>query len=149
MKYSDIRKALSSKIKELGLSVYYEDITKIQRPCYYIDLIDYIKEFNSNYRELKQLDFDIIYFPKNEEGNNSEIIEALENLDDNFEVIGNKILNVKDRYLTLKDVRLHILDNTGHYEFSIELFDGYGKPIDYELMQELHLNFNKEANNEN
>lgn len=149
MKYSDIRKALSSKIKELGLSVYYEDITKIQRPCYYIDLIDYIKEFNSNYRELKQLDFDIMYFPKKEEGNNSEIIEALENLDDNFEVIGNKILNVKDRYLTLKDVRLHILDNTGHYEFSIELFDGYGKPIDYELMQELHLNFNKEANNEN
>lgn len=155
MKYSDIRKALVSKIKELGLSVYYEDITKIKRPCYYIELVDYIKEFDSNYREQKQLDFDIMYFPKKEDGNNSEIIEALENLDNNFEVMGNKVLPVlfddksKNRYLTLKDVRLHILDNMGHYEFSIELFDGYGKPIDYELMQELYLNFNKEADNEN
>lgn len=155
MKYSDIRKALSSKIKELELSVYYEDITKIKRPCYYIELVDYIKEFDSNYREQKQLDFDIMYFPKKEEGNNGEIIEALENLDNNFEVMGNKVLPVlfdyksKNRYLTLKDVRLHILDNIGHYEFSVELFDGYGKPIDYELMQELYLNFNKEADNEN
>ncbi len=94
IKYEDIRKALTSKIKELGLSVYYEDITKIKRPCYFIDLIDYLKEFNSNYRELKQLDFDIMYFPKDKEGNNSETITALENLDDNFEVLGNKILSV-------------------------------------------------------
>ena len=150
MRYEDIRKALTSKIKELGLSVYYEDITKIKRPCYYIDLIDYLKEFNSNYRELKQLDFDIMYFSKNKEGNNSETIVALENLDDNFEVLGNKILSVlfedktDNRYLTLKDTRMHIVDNVGHYEFSIELFDRYGKPIDYGLMQELKLEVNDE-----
>ena len=150
MRYEDIRKALTSKIKELGLSVYYEDITKIKRPCYFIDLVDYLKEFNSNYRELKQLDFDIMYFPKSKEGNNSETITALENLDDNFEVLGNKILSVlfedktENRYLTLKNVKMHIVDNVGHYEFSIELFDRYGKPIDYELMQELKLEVNNE-----
>ncbi len=150
MRYEDIRKALTSKIKEWGLSVYYEDITKIKRPCYFIDLVDYLKEFNSNYRELKQLDFDIMYFPKSKEGNNSETITALENLDDNFEVLGNKILSVlfedktENRYLTLKDTRMHIVDNVGHYEFSIELFDRYGKPIDYGLMQELKLEVNDE-----
>ena len=151
MRYEDIRKALTSKIKELGLKVYHEDITQITRPCYFIDLIDYIKEFNSNYRELKQLDFDIMYFPKNKEGNNSETITALENLDDNFEVLGNKILSIifpdkaLNRYLTLKNTRMHIVDNIGHYEFSIELYDSYGKPIDMQLVQELHLNFNKEV----
>lgn len=145
MRYEDIRKALTSKIKELGLSIYYEDITKIKRPCYYIELIDYLKDFRGNYRELKQLDFDVLYFPKNEEGNNGEIIEALENLDDNFEVLGNKILSVlfedktENRYLTLKNIKMYIVDNIGHYEFSIELFDRYGKPIDYGLMQELKL----------
>lgn len=150
IKYEDIRKALTSKIKELGLSVYYEDITKIKRPCYFIDLIDYLKDFRGNYRELKQLDFDIMYFSKNKEGNNSETITALENLDDNFEVVGNKILSVlfeaktENRYLTLKNTRMHIVDNVGHYEFSIELFDRYGKPIDYELMQELKLEVNDE-----
>lgn len=150
IKYEDIRKALTSKIKELGLSVYYEDITKIKRPCYFIDLIDYLKDFRGNYKELKQLDFDIMYFSKNKEGNNSETITALENLDDNFEVVGNKILSVlfedktENRYLTLKNTRMHIVDNVGHYEFSIELFDRYGKPIDYELMQELKLEVNDE-----
>ena len=150
IKYEDIRKALTSKIKELGLSVYYEDITKIKRPCYFIDLIDYLKDFRGNYRELKQLDFDIMYFSKNKEGNNSETVVALENLDDNFEVLGNKILSVlfedktENRYLTLKNTRMHIVDNVGHYEFSIELFDRYGKPIDYELMQELKLEVNDE-----
>ena len=151
MRYEDIRKALTSTIGKLGLSVYYEKKKKIKRPCYFIDLIDYLKEFNSNYRELKQLDFDIMYFPKDKEGNNSETITALENLDDNFEVLGNKILSVlfedktENRYLTLKNVKMHIVDNVGHYEFSIELFDRYGKPIDYELMQELYLDFNKEV----
>ena len=150
MKYEDIRKDLISTIGRLGLSVYYEDITKIKRPCYFIDLIDYLKDFRGNYRELKQLDFDIMYFSKNKEGNNSETITALENLDDNFEVVGNKILSVlfedktENRYLTLKDTRMHIVDNVGHYEFSIELFDRYGKPIDYELMQELKLEVNDE-----
>lgn len=150
IKYEDIRKALTSKIKELGLSVYYEDITRIKRPCYFIDLIDYLKDFRGNYRELKQLDFDIMYFSKNKEGNNSETVVALENLDDNFEVLGNKILSVlfedktEKRYLTLKNTRMHIVDNVGHYEFSIELFDRYGKPIDYELMQELKLEVNDE-----
>jgi hypothetical protein len=43
----------------------------------------------------------------------------------------------------MKNVMMHEVDKLGHYQFSIELFDRYGKPIDYELMQELHLNFNK------
>ena len=145
MKYSDIKGALITTISKLGLPVFYEDINKIKRPCYYIQ-----KDFRSNYREFKQLDFDIMYFSSDKEGNNSETIEALENLDNNFEVAGNKILSIlfKDkslnRYLTLKDTRINIVDNVGHYEFYIDLFDRYGKPIDYQLMQELNLEVNNE-----
>ena len=145
MKYSDIKGALITTISKLGLPVFYEDINKIIRPCYYIDLVTYQKDFRGNYRELKQLGFDIMYFSSDKEGNNSETIEALENLDNNFEVAGNKILSILfegkslNRYLTLKDTRINIVDNVGHYEFYIDLFDVYGKPVDYQLMQELHL----------
>ena len=141
IKYSDIKGALITTIGKLGLPVFYEDI----RPCYYIDLVNYQKDFRSNYREFKQLDFDIMYFSSDKEGNNSETIEALENLDNNFEVTGNKILSILfenkslNRYLTLKDTRINIVDNVGHYSFYIDLFDMYGKPVDYQLMQELHL----------
>ena len=150
MKYSDIKGALITTISKLGLPVFYEDINKIKRPCYYIDLISYQKDFRGNYRELKQLDFDIMYFSSDKEGNNSETIEALENLDNNFEVAGNKILSILfedkflNRYLTLKDTRINIVDNVGHYEFYIDLFDMYGKPVDYQLAQELKLEVNNE-----
>ena len=150
IKYSDIKGALITTIGKLGLPIFYEDINKIKRPCYYIDLVNYQKDFRNNYREFKQLDFDIMYFPKDKEGNNSETIEALENLDNNFEVTGNKILSILfenkslNRYLTLKDTRINIVDNVGHYEFYIELFDRYGKPIDYQLIQELKLEVNNE-----
>lgn len=148
MKFLDFRRALTQKIKKLGYEVRYDDINKGTRPCFFIDLIDYQKEFSSNYREFKKLDFDIIYIPEKQEGNITEIYSALEDLDNNFEVAGNKILVVIDeqgekRYLTMKNVMMHEVDKLGHYQFSIELFDRYGKPIDYELMQELHLNFNK------
>lgn len=141
MKVIDIRKAITEKLSELGLKVEYENINKINRPCYFIDLLTYSKEWDSNYRELKTLNFDIMYFPKKQEGNNFETYEALENIDNHFEVFGNKILPVLDRRLAMTDINMNIVDTVGHYEFSISLFDQYGKPYDYELMQELEVKF--------
>lgn len=141
MKVIDIRKAIVKKVAELGIDVEYENINKVNRPCYFIDLLTYSKEWDSNYRELKTLNYDIMYFPKKKEGNNTETWEALENVDNHFEVFGNKILPVLDRRLTMADTNMHIVDTVGHYEFSISLFDQYGKPYDYELMQELEVKF--------
>lgn len=141
MKVIDIRKAITKKLSELGLKVEYKNINKIDRPCYFVDLLTYSKEWDSNYRELKTLNYDIMYFPKSKEGNNTETWEALENIDNHFEVFGNKILPVLDRRLTMTDTNMHTVDTVGHYEFSISLFDQYGKPYDYELMQELEVKF--------
>lgn len=141
MKVTDIRKAITKKLSELGLKVEYENINKIERPCYFVDLLTYSKEWDSNHRELKTLNYDIMYFPKSKDGNNTETWEALENIDNHFEVTGNKILSILDRNLTMTDTNMHIVDTVGHYEFSISLFDQYGKPYDYELMQELEVNF--------
>lgn len=141
MKVTDIRKAIVKKLAELGIDVEYENINKIDRPCYFVDLLTYSKEWDSNYRELKTLNYDIMYFPKSKDGNNTETWEALENIDNHFEVTGNKILSILDRRLTMTDTNMHIVDTVGHYEFSISLFDQYGKPYDYELMQELEVNF--------
>lgn len=148
MRFLDFRRALTKKIESLGHEIRYDDINKGKRPCFFIELITYQKEFNGNCREYKRLDFDIMYIPKKQEGDTTEIYSTLEELDNCFEIAGNKILvvtneNSEKRFLTMKDVMLHEVDNLGHYQFSIELFDRYGKPIDYELMQELYLNFNK------
>lgn len=145
MKVIDIRRALTEKISKLGLKVYYENINIIKRPCYFIDLITYQKKWLTDYKEHKRLSFDILYFPANWEGDNTEIWEALEKVDDIFDRNGKKILSVLDRNLTLRDEMLNIVDKVGHYEFTLDLYDQYGKVIDYELMQELCLDWNKEG----
>lgn len=145
MKLTDIRKAITGVLKEkTGIQVRYENINKVKRPCFFIDLVDYSKEFDSNYRELKKLDFDIMYFPEDKEGNNTETIEMLEIIDDSWEIEGNKILHVLDRFLSITDVNMRIIDTIGHYMFSISLYDQYGKPYDYELMGELYLTMKEE-----
>lgn len=142
MRVEDIRKAITKLLHEkLGLKIFYEDMNFKERPSLYIELVDYTKEFNTSYREKKTLDFDILYFSKDKEGKNTEIYNMLENIDEAFEEEGNKIINVLDRALKLEDSFINIVDKVGHYQFSISLYDMYGKPVDYELMKELKLNF--------
>jgi len=136
MKWMDIRNALNKIISEkLKVNPYSEDIDNVKKPCFY-------KEFNSEYRELKTIDIDVIYFPKtNGKLTNAEILENLENLDDAFEIEGKKVLHVLDRFLTLRNTDIKIVDRVGHYVFTLSLYDLYGKPYDYELMKDLELRF--------
>ena len=143
MKWIDIRNALNEIISEkLKINPYSEDTDNVKNLSFYIDLVCYKKEFNSEYRELKTIDVDIVYFPKtNGKLTNAEILENLENLDDAFEVEGKKVLHVLDRYLTLRNTDINIVDRVGHYVFTLSLYDLYGKPYNYELMKDLELRF--------
>ena len=113
MKWIDIRNALNKIISEkLKVNPYSEDIDNIKKPCFYIDLISYKKEFNSEYRELKTIDIDVIYYPKtNGKLTNAEILENLENLDNALEIEGKKVLQVLDRFLTLRNTDIKIVDS--------------------------------------
>ena len=139
MKWADIRNALNKIISEkLKINPYSEDIDNVKKPCFYIDLVSYKKEFNS----------DVIYYPKtNGKLTNAEILENLENLDDALEIEGKKVLHVLDRFLTLRNTDIKIVDRVGHYVFTLSLYDLYGKPYDYELMKDLELRFKEGGSN--
>ena len=127
MRFIDFIKSLSGKIDSFtGKEVGIDNINKLSRPAYFIQVIDYKKEFFANYKERIFISIDITYIPKNDENNKAEIYNALDDLDDMFEVKGNKILKVKDRYLTLKNNSTKIVDGLGHYIFDLDLFDVYG-----------------------
>ena len=130
MEFMDFIKALSKKIydftdKEIGI----DNINALTRPCYYIQVIDYKNEFFANYKEKIFISVDIMYIPENDENNKAEIYNALDDLDNMFEVRGNKILKVKDRCLTLKNEGTKIVDGLGHYIFDLDLFDVYGTDL--------------------
>lgn len=126
----DFIKALSKKIydftdKEVGI----DNINALTRPCYYIQVIDYKNEFFSNYKKRIFISLDIIYIPENDENNTMEVYKALDELDNMFEIKGNKILKVKDRCLTLKNEHTKMVDGLGHYIFDLDLFDVYGTDL--------------------
>ena len=130
MEFMDFIKALSKKIydftdKEVGI----DNINALTRPCYYIQVIDYKNEFFANYKKRIFISIDIVYIPENDENNTMEIYKALDGLDNMFETKGNKILKVKDRYLTLKNEQTRMVDGLGHYIFDLDLFDVYGTDL--------------------
>ena len=130
MEFMDFIKSLSRKIDSFtGKEVGIDNINKLSRPAYFIQVIDYKKEFFANYKEKIFISVDIMYIPENDENNKAEIYNALDDLDNMFEVRGNKILKVKDRCLTLKNEGTKIVDGLGHYIFDLDLFDVYGTDL--------------------
>lgn len=141
MRYMDFVNVLTLLIREkTNKEVGCDNINELKAPSYYVQLISYNKEFNSNHREFTSVSIDVLYIPKNKE-DKTEIYDALDILNEAFEIQGNRILKVKDRYLTMNNVQITEVDSVGHFLFDLSLFDLYGKPYDYELMQDLELKF--------
>ena len=130
MEFMDFIKALSKKIYDFtGKEVGIDNINALTRPCYYIQVIDYKNEFFANYKKRIFISADIMYIPENDENNTMEVYKVLDELDNMFEIKGNKILEVKDRNLTLKNERTKVVDGLGHYMFDLDLFDVYGTDL--------------------
>ena len=142
MEFMDFIKSLSRKIDSFtGKEVGIDNINKLTRPAYFIQVIDYKKEFFTNNRERIHVSIDIVYIPENDENNKVEIYNALDNLNDMFDVKGNKILKVKDRNLTLKNESTKVVDGLGHYIFDLDLFDVYGEIPKQNTVKGLKLKF--------
>lgn len=138
----DFIKSLSRKIDSFtGKEVGIDNINKLTRPAYFIQVIDYKKEFFASHKEKIYISIDIVYIPENDENNKAEIYNALDKLNNMFDVKGNKILKVKDRNLTLKNENMKIVDDLGHYVFDLDLFDVYGEIPKQDIVNGLKLNF--------
>ena len=142
MEFMDFIKSLSRKIDSFtGKEAGIDNINKLTRPAYFIQIIDYKKEFFANNRERIHVSIDIVYIPENIEKNKAEIYDALDNLNDMFNVKGNKILKVKNRNLTLKNESTKVVDGLGHYIFDLDLFDVYGEIPKQNTVNGLKLKF--------
>lgn len=140
MRLMDFVKSLSEKIDDVtGKEVGTDSINKLSKPSYFIQVIDYKKEFFSNNKERIFISIDIMYIPENDENNKIEIYNALDDLNNMFEIKGNKVLKVKERYLTLKNEQIKIVDGLGHYIFDLEFFDTYGEIPNYSMMGDIKI----------
>lgn len=139
MRLMDFIDSLSEKIDNVtGKEVGVNNINELSKPSYFIQVIDYKKEFFANNKERIFISIDIMYIPENDE-NKIEIYNALDDLNNMFDVKGNKILKVKERYLTLKNEYAKIVDGLGHYIFDLEFFDVYGEISSYRMMGDIKI----------
>lgn len=136
MRYEDILNSLTTLIyAKTKKEIECNNINNLELGSYFIEVIDYKKNFNSQHRDQLSISFDIYYLPINED--RVEIFNALDDLDNMFEIEGKRILKVKDRYLTIKNVDMKEIDFIGHYLFDLEFYVDYGKPYGYKLMKDL------------
>lgn len=139
MRLMDFIDSLSEKIDNVtGKEVGVDNINELSKPSYFIQVIDYKKEFFANNKERIFISIDIMYIPENDE-NKIEIYNALDDLNNMFDVKGNKILKVKERYLTLKNEYTKIVDGLGHYIFDLEFFDAYGEIPSHSMMGDIKI----------
>lgn len=144
MRYEDILNSITELLYDkTGAEIDCEDINQLTPGSYFIDVINYRKVFDSQHVEKLYVTVDILYLAKKK--SHLEIMNALDDIDDIFEMNGKRILKVGDRVLTIKDVSMDDIDFIGHYTFELELYDQYGKFVDYGLMNELDIKFEKEA----
>lgn len=142
IKLSDVRKAISKVIstKNSTFKIYIEETSNPIRPCVFIKNISYNTLSNGEHRQKKKATFDLIYYPKSTVSSSyNEIQDALEQLNDSFDVNGFKILVVDDRKITILNSQTEIVENLGHYIFDIEFITQYTELPQYELMENLEL----------
>lgn len=144
--YFKIRRALVSLLKTTfpGTAVHMDNVEKSDAPYFYIEFTESRKKLDDIYLE-RHFMVDIVYraaeddFGRVKRSLLHTVSETLE------EAIG-LVLQVDDRFITVLDAEVSFVDEILHYIFYLDFVDAIeGVNDEYELMQELELNFDKEA----
>ena len=143
--YLKIRRALVSLLKNKfpGTAVHLDNVDKSDAPYFYIKFTETVRTLDRIYAE-RHFMVDVVYYPAEDEFGRvkrSELHSIGEELDETIR----PVLQVEDRFFTILDAEKSYVDEILHYIFYLDFVDAIEDINNYELMQELGLNFNKEA----
>lgn len=114
----DIQKVIISKLKELNIDVYANDVKEgFNRPCFFVNIEKFENSFENSNCVKKYLDIYVRYI--NENTTDIEKIEIIENLENLFI----KTLSVNDRVFTLHNKSFSKGENDVELNFGIEYYE--------------------------
>lgn len=145
--YRSLKARLTAILKESfpGYKVHFDNVEKSDAPYFYVEMTPLRnKTFDGDgvYHD-RAIDFDIqLVLPEDRHGRVDRIV-----LYDDSLVLDKAIrpvLQIEDRAITIDEADIKVHDDILHYMFTLAFTDAEMDRMEYELMEELTLNINKE-----
>ena len=146
--YRSLKARMTAILKKTfpGYKVYFDNVEKSEAPYFYVELTPQKnRSFDGDgiYHE-RSVDVDMqMVLPEDRHGRVDRTT-----LHDNFLALDKAIRPVfliEDRAITILDADIKIHDDILYYGFTLYFADAEIDQVEYELMQELSLNLDKEA----
>lgn len=127
--FVDIQAAIVSKLRKIDpeVDVNSADVGEgFKRPCFFIDIVDVNVENLMDRIEEKEIEFDVVYFPKHPKKNQIDLLEMRDKLTKSF--VENSYFNITDDLVVqATDVEIFEVDKILHCRFNIFIAEEYEK----------------------
>lgn len=144
-KFIDIQAAIVSKLRKIDseVEINSSDIEEgFKRPCFYVDMLNSKVNNLMNKFQDKNLEFDILYFPKHPKKNQIDLLEMRDKLTESF--VENSYFNIMDDLVVqATDVDIFEVDKVLHCKFNIFTSEEYVRIYEHNMEE---LEFKEEIN---
>lgn len=145
--YRSLKARLTAILKEIfpGYKVHFDNVEKSDAPYFYVEMTPLKnKTFDGDgiYHD-RAIDIDIqLILPEDRHGRVDRIVLYDDSLE--LDKAIRPVLQIEDRFITIDEADIKVHDDILHYMFTLAFTDAEMDQMEYELMQELTLNINKE-----
>lgn len=145
--YRSLKARLTAILKETfpGYKVHFDNVEKSDAPYFYVEMTPLKnKTFDGDgiYHD-RAIDIDIqLILPEDRHGRVDRIVLYDDSLE--LDKAIRPVLQIEDRFITIDEADIKVHDDILHYMFTLAFTDAEMDQMEYELMQELTLNINKE-----
>ena len=145
--YRSLKARLTAILKETfpGYKVHFDNVEKSDAPYFYVEMTPLKnKTFDGDgiYHD-RAIDMDIqLILPEDRHGRVDRIVLYDDSLE--LDKAIRPVLQIEDRFITIDEADIKVHDDILHYMFTLAFTDAEMDQVEYELMQELTLNINKE-----
>lgn len=134
-KFIDVQAAIVSKLRKIDseVEINSSDIEEgFKRPCFYVDILNgKVNNLMDKFQE-KNLEFDILYFPKHSKKNQIDLLEMRDKLTESF--VENSYFNIMDDLVVqATDVDIFEVDKVLHCKFNIFISEEYVRTYEHNM----------------
>ncbi|WP_281699563.1 phage tail terminator family protein [Cetobacterium somerae] len=134
-KFIDVQAAIVSKLRKIDpeVEINSSDIEEgFKRPCFYVDILNgKVNNLMDKFQE-KNLEFDILYFPKHPKKNQIDLLEMRDKLTESF--VENSYFNITDDLVVqATDVDIFEVDKVLHCKFNIFISEEYVRTYEHNM----------------
>ncbi|MGL5569779.1 phage tail terminator family protein [Cetobacterium sp.] len=134
-KFIDVQAAIVSKLRKIDpeVEINSSDIEEgFKRPCFYVDILNgKVNNLMDKFQE-KNLEFDILYFPKHPKKNQIDLLEMRDKLTESF--VENSYFNIMgDLVVQATDVDIFEVDKVLHCKFNIFISEEYVRTYEHNM----------------